>query len=94
MDNISGELDVVVGKLANLGVIDTQDFGVVAGAKLTARNEVDEEQDDAGAEERVCEARHRVRKLVAELDVVVVEPAASDDAEAVEMRDVVTVERN
>lgn len=39
-----------------------------------------------GHHERVAEAGHRVRELVRELDVVVVEPAAVDDGEAVEAR--------
>ena len=55
-----------------------------------ARNEVEQEQDNAGHDEGVGEAGDGVGELVGELDVVVVDPAAVDDGGTVESGDVVT----
>jgi len=89
VQHLAGQLDVVVGELANFGVVDAEDLGLLGGAQREARDQVHDEEDDAGAAERVDAARDRVRQLVAQLDPVVVEPAAGDLGEAVEVRDVV-----
>lgn len=85
------QLHIVIRELAQLRFIKTHAFLFSAGAQAKARHEVHEEEDDAGAEEGVCEAGHAVGELVRELDVVVIEPAARDLGEAVEVRDVVAV---
>ena len=53
-------------------------------------DEVEQEEDDAGAAERVDEAGGGAGRLVAELDPVTVEPAALDLGDAVETSNVVT----
>jgi hypothetical protein len=87
---VAGDLDVVIGELAELAVVETNLLPLGGDAQRQAGHEVHEEQDDAGHDERVREAGDAVGKLVAELDVVVVDPAAGDLAEAVEVGDVVT----
>jgi len=78
-------------KLSNLGIVNSHDFVLLRGTQTKARDEVDEEKDDTAADKRVCEARHRVCELVAQLDVVVVDPAAVNLGRAVEVSNVITV---
>lgn len=82
-------LHIVVRELAELAVIDAHDLGFLGGAQRQAGDQVHEEEDDAGGEEGVGEARDGVGDLVAQLDVVAVEPAAGDLGDAVEVGDVV-----
>jgi hypothetical protein len=90
VEHLAGQLDVVVGELADLCVVDAKDFGFLAGAEGEAGNQVHDEEDEASATEGVESAGGRVRELVAELDPVVVEPAAVDLSEAIEMGYVVS----
>lgn len=87
---MAAELDVVVGELAHLAVVQAQLLLLGRHAQAQAGDEVQEEQDDAGHDEGVGEAGDAVGELVAELDPVVVEPAAGDLGEAVEVGNVVT----
>lgn len=84
------ELDVVVGELAELAVVEANVLLLGGDAQAEAGHQVHQEQDQARHDERVGEAGDRVGELVAELDPVVVDPAAGDDGEAVEVGDVVT----
>ena len=79
--------DIVVRELAHLRVVDAEDLGLLGRAQAHAGDEVEEPEDDGGHDEGVGHARDRVCDLVAELDVVVVEPAAGDGRAAVEARD-------
>ena len=81
------DADVVVRELAHLGIVDTEDLGLFVAAHAHAGDEVEEPEDDGGHDEGVGHARDRVCDLVAELDVVVVEPAAGNGRAAVEARD-------
>ncbi len=87
--HLARQLDIVVGKLANLGVVDAQDLALLADAQLQAGDQVHDEQDEAGHDEGVAAAREGVGQLDGQLDPVVVEPAAVDDGDAVEAGDVV-----
>ena len=78
---------IVVRELAHLRVVDAEDLGLLGRAQAHAGDEVEEPEDDGGHDEGVGHARDRVCDLVAELDVVVVEPAAGDGRAAVEARD-------
>jgi len=49
----------------------------------------DAEQDDGGYDEAVGHACDAVAELDSKLDPVMIEPAAGDDGEAIEMRDVI-----
>ena len=71
------------GKLPNLDIVHPHDFVVLGRTKTQSRDEVDEEEDDAAAEEGVGQAGDGVGELVTELDVVFVEPAAVDFGGAV-----------
>jgi hypothetical protein len=77
--------------LANLALINTTFLSVFGGPKAKARDEVHDEEDNAGTEERVDEAGDAVRELVGELDVVAVEPTTGDLGEAVKMGNVIPV---
>lgn len=92
VEDLARELDVVVGKLADLSVVDAQDLGLLGGAQAQARDEVHDAQDDTGAHEGVEPAAEGVGQLVAHLDPVAVEPAAADHLNVVEMGDVVGCE--
>lgn len=89
VQNLTSQLNVIVSKLADLRIIDTQDLSLLSSAELHARNQVEEEENDAGSAERVDASGNGICKLVAELYPVVVDPAAGDLREAVEMSYVV-----
>lgn len=89
VEDLARELDVVVGELANLGVVDAEDLGLLGRAQRQAGNHVHDEEDEAGADKRVAAARERVGQLDGQLHPVVVEPAALDGRHAVERGDVV-----
>lgn len=85
-DDIAGvalDLDVIVRELAELDVVDAYVLVLGGDAQAQARDQVHEEQDDARQDERIREAGNGVGELVRELDVVVVDPATGDRAEAV-----------
>jgi hypothetical protein len=88
---LASQLNVIIRKLSNLGFVQTEFLFVFADAEGQAWDEVHEEEDDACAKEGVGEAGDAVGKLVGELDPVVVEPAAGDFGEAVEVGYVVAV---
>lgn len=85
VQHLARQLYVVVRELANLRIVDTEDLGLLGSAQREAGDQVHDEEDQAGAAERVDTAADGIRELVAELDPVAVEPATGDDAEAVEM---------
>lgn len=86
---MASNLDVVVGKLAELAIIQPNFLLVGADTQRQAGNEVHEEQDDAGDHKRVREPGNTVSELIAELDVVVVDPTAGDLRRAVKVGNVV-----
>lgn len=88
---VASKLNVIVGELAELSIIKTKLLLLGRDTERKTRDQVHEEQDDAGDDERVREAGNAVGKLVAELDVVLVDPAAGDLGGAVEVSNVITV---
>lgn len=92
IDHITGNLDIVIlsqvsaigqfidsktnSKLANLGIVNSHHFTLLRRPETEARNQIDKEENDTAPEKRVCETGNRIGKLVSELDVVVVKPAA------------------
>lgn len=84
-------LNIIVGEFAKLRVVDTDDFGLLRRAEGKTGDEVHDEKDDAGAEEAVGEPRDTVCELISELDVMSIQPAATDRGETVEMSNVVAV---
>lgn len=93
VQHLARQLDVIVGELANLGVVDTQDLGFLGGAQMHAWDQVEDEKDERRADEGVGSPGKGVSELVAELDPVVVEPATLDDLDVVQMGDVVSGEK-
>jgi hypothetical protein len=85
IENLPGQLNIIVGKLSNLSIVDTQDLSFLSSTERETWNQVHDEQDDAGTEEGVCTTRDGVRKLVTKLDPVVVEPASRDVGETIQM---------
>jgi hypothetical protein len=85
VQDLPSQLNVIVSKLANLSVVDTQDLGLLGSAKLQTRDQVEQEENEAGSAKRVDASGHGISELVAELHPVVVDPAAGDLREAVQM---------
>lgn len=90
----AAKLDIIVGELAKLGIVETQFLLLGRGAQAEARDQIHHEQDDTGDGERPREPGAAVGELVGQLDVVVVEPAAIDLGEAVKVSDVIAVVRS
>ena len=88
---VPAHLDVVVGELAELVVVHAEELGLLGRAELEAGDLVDDEGDERRHDEGVRAACEGVGHLDVELLVVVVEPAACDEAgvDAVEADDVV-----
>jgi hypothetical protein len=80
-------------KLANLHIVDAEDFLFLARTELENGEELSDKveaaEDHARSDKRVCAASNGIGKLVAELDPVMVEPATGDDGETIEMRNIV-----
>lgn len=88
--DVAGDLDVVVGELAELGVIETEVLVIDVDTEAETGDEVHEEEDQAGQDERPDETGDGTSKLVAELDVVVLDPATIDDQGTIERSNVGT----
>lgn len=93
---IEHEGKMTYSELANLDVVDAKGFFFLASTEAQDgyefADEVEGAEDQAGTDERIGAAGKGVGELVAELDPMVVQPAAGDDAVAVEMCNVVTEE--
>lgn len=72
------KLDIVVCELANLRIVNAQNLGILSRAKAESRDQVHDEEDKAGAAERVKAATKRVSELVSHLNPMLIEPAAVD----------------
>lgn len=91
MVGLASQLNVIVGKLAELGVVKTKELLLLGDTKGETGNEVQHEQDDAGSDKGVRETGNAICELVTKLDVVVVEPSTWNLTEAIKMCYVVTV---
>ena len=60
IDNVASDFNVVVSKLANLSIVNAHNLILLGGTQAETGDQVEDEQDDAGAEERVGKARDRV----------------------------------
>lgn len=87
---MTAKLNVVIRKLSELTIIETHFLLLSSHAQAEAGYKVHEEQNDAGQNKGIGETGNTVGQLVSELNVVLVEPAAIDLAETIEVRDVVT----
>jgi len=83
VQHLSRQLNVVVGELADLRIVNAEDFGFLGCAQREPGDEVHDEEDETGAAEGVYHSADGIRELVAELDPVVVEPSAGDLGEAI-----------
>lgn len=72
---MAGELNIVVGELAELDVIETELLLLDGNAEGETGDEVHEEEEDAGEGEGPGEGSAGTGDLVAELDPVVLNPA-------------------
>ena len=81
---ITSHLDIIIRKLAQLRIIQTHLLFLGARPQRQSRNQVHQEQNNTSPAKGISEARNGVGKLVGELDVVLVEPAARDGGRAVE----------
>jgi hypothetical protein len=87
---LAAQLYVVVGELAELGIVQAGGLVVLGGAEGETWDQVHEEQDQASTDEGVGETRNGIGELVSELDVVLVEPSTGNNAETIEMCYVIT----
>lgn len=87
VQDVPPHLNIVVGELAELAVVDTNVLVVDGDAQGEAGDEVHEEENDAGEGERVAEDGADAGELVAELDPVAVDPADGAERGAVEVGD-------
>lgn len=78
-----GHANVVVGELAHLAVVNTDNLRLLGRAETQEGNEVHHPANDRRHDEGVCEASGGVGKLVAKLDPVVVDPASIDGGQAI-----------
>lgn len=81
-DSVKPELgvdtNVVVGKLAKVGIIDTDNLGLFASSKSESRNKVHDPTDEGGDGKRPSGGSDNLGELVTELNVVVVWPSTID----------------
>jgi len=70
------ETDVVIGKLAHFGIIDTENFRLFGGAHTEARDVMHNPEDDGCYNERPGETGGRVCELDTKLSVIVVQPTS------------------
>lgn len=91
-DHIASDLDVIISKLSNFGVVNAHNLILFGGSKAETGNEIEDKENEAGAEERVGKTTDGVSQLVGKLDVVFVEPSSGNDGGAIKMSNVVTVE--
>lgn len=77
---ISADLDVVIGKLAELVIIHTEKLGLFGCTEVKTWDLVDGKCKEGADAERVCSACNDVRELNVELLPVVVNPAAWERA--------------
>jgi hypothetical protein len=89
VENFPRQLHVIVGKFANLRVVDAEDFRLLGGPQPQAGNHVHDEQDQTRAGKGVQAAAEGVGKLVAHLDPMVIEPTTGNVRRAVQYGDVV-----
>lgn len=82
--DVPRQLDVVVGELAELAVVDADLLVLGADAEGQARDEVHEEEDDAGEGKGPAKGGADAGELVAELDPMVLDPADGGVGAAVE----------
>lgn len=76
---LSVQTDIIIRKLSHLRIVNAEHLSFFSGAKSQARDVVHDPENGGGDGESVGEACDAVGGLVAELDVVVVDPAAGDD---------------
>ena len=94
IQHLSRQLNVIVRKLANLGIVDTQDLSLLGSSEGKTRDQVHDEEDDAGSPERVDTAGDGIGELVSELDPVAVEPSSRDDGETIQVCYVISGEES
>lgn len=87
-EEVTSDLDVVVGELAMLVVVHAEEFGLLGGTELEAGDEVDGLGDDGGDDECVGGATDNGGNLPADEDVVAVHEATlGTSVDAVETDD-------
>ena len=77
-------------ELAQLAVIKTHLLLLSRSTQAQSGHEVHEEEDNAGHAKGVAESSNGVGKLISKLNVVVVQPASWNLAEAVKVGNVIT----
>lgn len=87
---MSAELNIIIRELAELSIVKTDLLNLGADTERQARDEVQDEADEAGHDKGVGKPSDRIGELVAELDVVLVDPATVNGGGAVKSGDVVT----
>lgn len=87
ISHVSGQLDIVVGKLAELTVIETELLLLGRDAQRQAGDEVHEEQEDAREDKGPAKGGAGASNLVAKLDKVSINPTDGVILATVEVSD-------
>jgi hypothetical protein len=93
---ISSDFNVVVGKLAKLIIVHTEQLSFFRSTKVQARNIVDDQSQDCGHNEGIACGSQNVCNLDVKLLVVVIQPATVNDTcvDSVETDNVVGCEES
>lgn len=78
------ETDVIVGELTQFCLVDANDLRLLGVAESEEGDEVEDPAEDGRHDERIRHTGDRVGDLVAQLDVVVVDPPTRDLRQAVQ----------
>ncbi len=79
IDGMALELDVIVGELPELNVIDAQLFLGGVNTELQTGDQVDQEKNDAREDKGPGETGAAIRDLIAELDKVSANPTGAGE---------------
>lgn len=79
-------------KFADLCIVDAQNFGFFTRTQVETGDQIHDEQDETRPDERVRPSGKRIRKLVSDLDPVLVEPSSVNLGDPVQTRNVVRSE--
>lgn len=77
------KLAIVVGKLAEVSIVDTDDFGLFASSQPQSGDEMKQPTDDGGHDKGVSETSCQIGHLVAGLYPVMADPASGNVGDAV-----------
>lgn len=76
VSNLAFQPHVIIREFTHLGIVDPQYLGLLVDANAEVGDEMHDPEDDGGHAEGIGETGDGVGELIAELNVVVVDPAS------------------